>query len=339
MKTRLLALIAILILCEAAGAATLLNYEGRVVRAAEQVKRIKTDEAYSGEGVATIRKLLPESEQVSLEDRTFIVDNAWLHGLLDSYESASGPQQRNSYLEEVEGRLRALNAHLRQSEEASTEGASGQPRERIREILSRPEFQPKQESRIARFFKEVWKTITDFIGELWSALRRLISGLFGSGSGGSWLVRIIVIAGLAVAFMFIIRALASRGPRKKRFKKRTVLGEEIESGATPRDLVSSAMEAAARGEYRRAMRGLYIALLFDMAERRLIELDDSATNREYLARVSRFNTLAPSMRYLTERFDYFWYGMFSSTEADFSSYLSRYKEAAAQVEQLTRQQA
>ena len=64
-----------------------------------------------------------------------------------------------------------------------------------------------------------------------------------------------------------------------------------------------------------------------MADHDLIEIEAHVTNREYLARVSRFATLAVSMRYLTDRFDYFWYGMFPSSEADFKEYMERYSEA------------
>jgi len=337
MVKRLSPIIAVLVLCGQAGAATLLNYESRVVRAAEQLKRIKTDEAYADEGIATIRTLVPASEQIDVLTRTVAIDNAWLYDLIDAYEASADPQLRKAYLEEAEGRLRALDAHLL---------ASGlfvpSQRERwsaFEDLLDGKRAPPKQESRIGAFIREAWQSVTGLIKELVSALNRLLSNLFGTGSGGSWFVRILVLAMLGAALFMLARTLRKRAPRRKRRARRMVLGEEVEANATPRDLANSAMEAAARGDYRRAMRGLYIALLFDMTERRLIELDESATNREYLARVSRFQALAAPMRYLTERFDYFWYGMFPSTEADFSSYLARYKEAAAQVEVLGRQAA
>jgi Domain of unknown function (DUF4129) len=217
--------------------------------------------------------------------------------------------------------------------------ATEDPRVKVREILSRPQFQPKRENPITAFFKEVWNKIAGFFNDIFSALSRLLSKLIGAGGGGNWLAWLIIFAALAGALFGVYRVLKGREPRRKRAKKRLVLGEEVEADATARDLADRAMAAARRGDFRTAMRGLYIALLYDLAERKLIELEDSATNREYLKRVSRFNQLVPAMRYLTDRFDYFWYGMFPSTEADFSSYLTRYKEAAAQVELLGRQAA
>jgi hypothetical protein len=45
-------------------------------------------------------------------------------------------------------------------------------------------------------------------------------------------------------------------------------------------------------------------------------------------------SVAPPMRYLTDRFDYFWYGKFPSTEEEFSTCLARYEEAMDQARAL-----
>lgn len=222
---------------------------------------------------------------------------------------------------------------------AASATATEDPRVKVREILNRSQFQPKRENPISTFLKEIWNKIAQVFNDIFQALSRLLSKLLGGGGGGNWLAWIIIFAAIAAALFAVYRIVQRREPRRKRAKKRVVLGEEVDADATARDLADRAMAAAKRGDFRGAMRGLYIALLYEMAERKLIELDDSATNREYLKRVSSFNQLAPAMRYLTDRFDYFWYGMFPSTEADFSTYLARYKEAAAQVEMLGREAA
>jgi hypothetical protein len=228
---------------------------------------------------------------------------------------------------------------IRPQSTAISAAATEDPRAHVREILNRPEFQPKRENPITAFFKDMWDKIKGFFNDIFEALSRLLSKLVGAGSGGNWLAWLIILAAIAGAMFGIYRIFQRREPRPKRAKKRLVLGEEVEADQTARDLAERAMAAANRGDFRTAMRGLYIALLYDLAEHNLIELDDSATNREYLKRVSPFGGLLPAMRYLTDRFDYFWYGMFPSTEADFSTYLSRYKEAAAEVETLGREAA
>ena len=74
-------------------------------------------------------------------------------------------------------------------------------------------------------------------------------------------------------------------------------------------------------------------------ERNLIELEESATNHEYLSKVSRFSRLVGPMRYLTDRFDYVWYGMFPSSEEDFAAYLASYLEAMEGARTLSAQPA
>ena len=136
-----------------------------------------------------------------------------------------------------------------------------------------------------------------------------------------------------------MRVVRQIKPRKKRARKRTILGEELDAATTPRDLADAAMAAARAGDFRTAIRKLYISLLYDLAERNVIELEDSATNHEYLARLSRFNSLTAPVGYLTDRFDYCWYGMTASSEEEFSTCLARYKEAMERAQSLGPQPA
>ena len=333
MKRRLLLTLLLILLsfASASGATKLREYENRVKRAIEQVERIKADRIeYEDQGLEAIRTLLPESAEIEIEGsaKPFHADNTWLHSKLDSYEDEDDPQQKLAKLNEVGGWLSALDENLLRAEEASTSKLdSADSRARIREILNRSDYQPKTESRLGRFIRSVWKTISEFLSELYQAFVRLMTSLFGSQSGGNWFSRIVLIAVLCAAFVVLARIVMRLRPRKKRARKRTVLGEEIQAGVSSGDLAEAAMAAARSGDFRTGMRKLYISLLYDLAERNLIEIEEGATNQEYLAKVCRFSTLVPSMRYLTDRFDYFWYGMFPSTEADFSAYLARYREA------------
>jgi hypothetical protein len=114
------------------------------VRAAEQIERIKTDEDYNEEGISYIKRLLPRSEQIDFEGRETPVDNTWLYVLLDTYAAQKDPQQRTALLNDAGGRLRALDAHLRRAEAAAHDQLED-PRDKIRDILSRPAFQPERD--------------------------------------------------------------------------------------------------------------------------------------------------------------------------------------------------
>lgn len=331
--------VALILAAEAAAAAPLLNYENRVVRAAEQIRRIKADTGYSEEGVSHIKELLPRSEQIEFEGREIRVDNTWLYVLLDSYAAEKDPQQRIARLNEASGRLIALDDHLRRAEAAAS-GELSDSRDKIREILSRPPYQPEQETQVGAFVKKVWRKVRGFVGEIFSALTRLLERLFGVSATAGWisnLVLILVLVAALIVAALLVRRL--RRPQTKRKKTRLVLGEEIAADGTSRELAEAGLAAARAGDFRTAVRKLYVSLLYELCERNLIELEDSATNHEYLRKASRFTALAGPMRYLTDRFDYVWYGMFPSSEDDFAAYFARYEEAMERARTLAEQSA
>jgi hypothetical protein len=336
-------LLILLIFAGATGAVKLRKYENQVRRAVEQIERIKTDPSeYGDQGLETIRTLMPESEELEIEGRAkpFVVDNTWLYLKLDSYEEEDDPQQKLAKLNEIGGMLSALGDHLLRIEETSASKMdSADSREKIKQILNRPDYQARKESRLGAFLKSSWETVSNFLSELYQAFMRMLNRLFGTSSSGSWISIVLIIALAFAAFLVAMRIARQIKPRRRRSKKRTVLGEEIEAGTSPQDLAEAAMAAARAGDFRTGMRKLYLSLLYDLAERRLIELEENATNHEYLLRVARFTSLVPAMRYLTDQFDYFWYGMLPSTEKDFSAYLARYREALERAEGLSQHAA
>jgi hypothetical protein len=310
---------------EALCASTTLAYGQRVARAAEQIDRIKTDEQYGEEGVSYIKELLPRSEEVETGSGTIKVDNAWLHRVLDEYRSQEDPQKRLAKLNEAAGRLRALSEHL---ESAGPEQEAAQSRDRIKEILQRAEYREKTEDRLTALIKRIRNEILEFIRDLFA---RIFAAIYGAGSGASWFFRGMILLGLGAAIALAVRMAMRIERKKKRSRKRTVLGEEIEEGMTAKELADSALAAARAGDFRMAVRRLYISIIYEMAEQNLLELEPNATNREYLERISRFGALSSLMRQLTERLEYFWYGMFTPTEEDFSAYLETYETGIENV--------
>lgn len=331
-------LLILLTAIESSAAARLLNYENRVVRAAEQVERIKADRDYREEGVSYIKHLLPRTESIEVEGVAVSVDNNWLYALLDSYVAEKDAQQSTAKLNEIAGRLRALDEHLRRAEIASNQ--EGSSRDKIREILNRPAYQPEQETAIGGFMKRVLRKVRGFVGEILSSLGRLIERVLGSGSSNGWVSKLVLLLVAGAALLVGARLIRRvRVPKSKRKKTRTVLGEEIAADGTSHDLAEAGLAAARAGDFRTAIRRLYVSLLYELFERNLIELDESATNHEYLKKVSRFSGLVGPMRYLTERFDYVWYGMFPPSESDFAAYLESYEKAMQGARTLGEQSA
>jgi hypothetical protein len=316
-------------------AETLLRYENRVARAVEQVARIKSDAEYEESGIEDIKQLLPRHEQVDHEGKKLAIDNGWVYTALEAYETERDPQKKKARLDEIGDRLAALDAQLIRAAETSTDQRDGQDaRAKIRDILNRREYHEREESRFSLFIKKIYNKVREFLSQLMDAFQRMLGKVFGSAAEGSLISKILVFAAIGAFLYFIVRIAMQIKPRRKTKRKRTVLGEEIEAGATPGDLFESAMAAARAGDFRAAVRKLYISLLYELSERNLIEIEESATNHEYLARMSRFEALVPPMRYLTDRFDFTWYGMTAPSQEEFTAYRARYDEAMQRAKTL-----
>lgn len=336
MKRVALTLLLTLATALAVSAEALLDYERRVARAAEEVARVRAAGIYEVLDSEILRELLPPREQVDQASKRVTVDNAWLHEALDDYDEEDDYEKKSVTLGRIGDRLVALDAALaRAAETALDPNADQESRAKIREILNRREYREREESRLSAFIKKIYKKVTDFLAELRDAFARLLGKIFGSAAEGSMISKVVVVMAIA-AFLFLIVYIARQvKPRRRRGRKRTVLGEEVEAEATPGDLFEAAMAASRAGDLRAAVRKLYISLLYELSERNLVEIEESATNREYLARLSHFETLVPPLRHMTDRFDFAWYGLFPTSQEEFSAYLARYHEAVERARQLT----
>lgn len=306
-------------------AADLSRYHERVFKAAEMVRQITEEGEDIGSGIDQIRALLPKSEKVEAGSQSITVDNTWLHQQLDECEKEQKAQKRIQKLSNIGDRLDAIDDQLHALEDsASTASATKDQREKIHEILSRSAYLEKKDDPLTSYLKETRRKIIDFLSNLF---RKIFGAVVGAGGEANVFFLVLIVIAIGAAIIIALKMFAQdRGPKKSR-KKRSVLGEEIEEGVSSADLASLALAAARSGDFRSAIRKLYISLLYELAERNLIEIEPQTTNHEYLARISKFGALVAPMRYMTDRFDYFWYGMFPSSEEDFKAFLERYSEA------------
>ncbi len=326
-----------LILAESA-AAQESNYLERLRYAVEEIRAIKTGDVESDETVKDVKDALPASEQVQIGQQTMMVDNRWLHTLLDEYAAETDKKARRAKLDEADTRLESLIDHVTNLTDEVEGNAPADAKERVRRILSSPQFALKQESALSKKIKEIRQQIRDFLRDL---INRIFTALFGAGEQANWFFRALVVAGIVLMIFLVVRMIRRyrRNPARKRTGKRTVLGEEIEEGVTAAELAEAAIAAARAGDFRTGVRKLYIALLYELAERKIVDLEPNYTNRDYLSRVAKFNALLPPMRYMTDLFDHCWYGMFQSSEEEFSNYLRSYQEALRQAQTLGAQTA
>jgi hypothetical protein len=84
------------------------------------------------------------------------------------------------------------------------------------------------------------------------------------------------------------------------------------------------------GDYRTAVRYLYLSSLLMLDERGLLRYDRSQTNREYLRSVAHLPQLAALLREVIEVFDRVWYGYYPLDEITYAEYATRVAELRQQ---------
>lgn len=274
-----------------------------------------------------IRIALPETDSVQLGDKTIAVNNAWLHRELDTYEKTQ--TDRGATLTRILERLRALEHRVAEFDrEGRTAVDKAENSKRLAEILLRPEYlrNVQSESALARLWNQLMKWLQQFIPK---------PKPLTPGSAG-WISQIaqVVVVLLALAVIaYVVKTFAPRvfkgGRRKRKVKEgpRIVLGETLANDESAGDILASAEALARRGELRAAIRKAYIALLVELSERKILSLAQHKTNRDYLRAMREVEPLHTNVKQLTDSFERHWYGFALATDADWTTFRARYKQA------------
>ena len=315
----------------AARAAPLDDYRERVKQGVLIVRALEvTDDPVESVGVSLavdrLRELLPPREAVETGAGPVPVDNAWLDRELDAYTGEEDPVERMRRARAMLERLEGMGLHLDALAEPDGGSASDETRARLEEILNRREFREPADDTIA-------KTVRAVRRRLYELLEWVLGALFGGQQGSTVVIGVrslIIVAGI-IAFVLLARLLwrllARRDPERPR-GERTVLGETISEGATAASLAAAARDLAAAGDYRGAIRRLFIALLYELDERGIVRLEANTTNREYLARVRSLGRLYPVMAAMTDTFERVWYGGAAAERADFDAFAAQHAEVS-----------
>ncbi|HNB72208.1 MAG TPA: DUF4129 domain-containing protein [Acidobacteriota bacterium] len=274
--------------------------------------------------IVQFRLLLPRNEVVDFQGQSITVDNSRLYDLLEKQQSAQTPADSEQALALLNEEMAELRTRMFEPDNSASAGR-GQVTEKMQEILSRRDFSVKQgDTWRDRFQRWLGEFLLDLLRMLWPSFK----------TGGMTmldLAKMVVIALVVVAVAWITRVLIlrfwKRDPAEKKGGKRVILGEEIDESTTAEELLTAGMDLARTGEYRQAIRKVYVALLYDMDERQVIHIEPGLTNREYLNRVRSQVRIYSPMHEMTNRFDEFWYGQFVATKEDFQKFLLKYREA------------
>jgi uncharacterized protein YlbG (UPF0298 family) len=281
----------------------------------------KTSRISDAEFLTKIRKSIPASEKIEWHGAAIETSNGWLSKNLDAFERE--PQtspKRRLILTAVSERLDALDQNRAKDED----------KQKLAEILRRAEFQ-KPEKEAESIFQKIYRKIMEWLASFFP--RPDLSGASASGLGSlSFVLQILLYVLILGVIAFLIYKFAPffaerfRQKIKKEKTERIILGERISADETADNLFVKAEDLAREGNLRGAIRQGYIALLCELADRKIIGLSRHKTNRDYLRDVRGKNELYQNMNGLTFNFERYWYGFEQAEESDWEEFRNGYKQ-------------
>jgi len=190
--------------------------------------------------------------------------------------------------------------------------------EPLGKILARPEFQWAGQQAPAT---PDW--LNALLDAFYNFMERLAFGLQNMLYYG----RVPIIVAAVLLFLFSLLYI-SRSLSRSLVREAQLVAESSDEA----DLLSSraAMQRAqtlsGQGDYRNAVRYLYLSSLLILDEQGLLRYDRSRTNREYLRSVSSQPHLAGPLRDVIDVFDRVWYGFEAVDEETYQSYVKHVDE-------------
>jgi hypothetical protein len=180
----------------------------------------------------------------------------------------------------------------------------------LNRILAQPEFRWKdQNSGQANALAKLWQSIQQKLAE-WG------TRIFGF-EGSDYIYGFGAFLLLAVSLLFLFRNLLFGFVAEARLAPPTRTGSETLTADTA---LKRAQDLSQGGDYRNAVRYLYLSALLLLEERGLLGYDRTRTNREFLRSVSDQPELETPLRNVVEVFDRVWYGYQPLDDHDYQYY-------------------
>jgi hypothetical protein len=314
------------------------DYRARIHQAASALESLRSpDESDSGidyeeqlnRTASELRTLLPEKESVRVGTNVVEVDNRWFSDALN-YLVRPGiePGNHEEEIDAIVGRLTALEAELQPRTGEKSAAEREENKARMAAIHRRAEFNEtnKDESAISRG----WRRFVRWLNSLFGSAAPVESGAVTKMSRVAQFF-VYGLVGAAILFaLWKLLPLLRRSRRDVKTKgrvERVILGEKLKDGETASSLLGEAESLARAGDVRGAIRKGYIALLCELAERKLLRLEQNKTNRDYLSAIKKQQVIYENMLLMTGSFERHWYGLIPASEVDWVEFRERYGEA------------
>lgn len=217
--------------------------------------------------------------------------------------------------------LIAYLSGLLESRALTTPPGGEREAELLQNILARPEFQ--EESAAQNLIQRIYQWLLE-------QFYRLLDFLYGS-SGSPVSVPSEVVIPLTVLVIAAVLVFVFRDTLRNLFAEVELADEAAGVGEvlSARSAGQKAQVLSSSGDYRHALRYLYLSALLLLDERGLLRYNRAQTNREYLRQVRGRPDLAEHLKVVVDTFDRVWYGF---QPVDQESY-ARYAEHVSALEE------
>lgn len=220
--------------------------------------------------------------------------------------------------------LALITTHLDARDRWEQATASAHDLTTLRDILARPEFQWETP-------EPTWleKIIQQFQEWLWEWVNRLFRGrpIVIPNSPLVYIIAGGIVLILALVIGFFLRGMLANLVAETAAAADPHAADEALSAEAA---LQKAQALSGAGDYRSAVRYLYLSALLLLEERGLLRYNRTLTNREYLRSVSHLPELSANLREVVEVFDQVWYGYHPLDESAYARYAERVAELQKQ---------
>ncbi|HXF85931.1 MAG TPA: DUF4129 domain-containing protein [Anaerolineales bacterium] len=183
----------------------------------------------------------------------------------------------------------------------------------LKQILTRPEFQWEEAQVI-----EMPDWLANFLDWLDRLSRRIANAIFRYGR--------LPLTIAAILLFLLALYFVSRNLSRSLVREAELTAQGGKGMLTSTEALQHAHTLSNAGDYRNAIRYLYLSALLTLDERGLLRYDRSRTNREVLHSVASKPQLERPLRSVIEVFDRAWYGFEPVDKETFQAYVAHVEE-------------
>ncbi len=285
------------------------SYAAELGRWSESARRLREHP----EEAAALRKQLPDRWSVAVQEERFQVPTRWLGAALDRL--AANPKLAKDESQRISVRLEAMIQDA-QALARISEPNVGPARTKLDEILKRREFRSVHAPSAV---ETLWDRLVDWV---WRLINKIFSQVGGHPAVTKVLLWGVVIVLSLVLLVWLVYSLANVSLDSFSFRRSPTPTDVAPPIGTWREWVQKARAAAARGDYRDAVRIIYGAAVRRIAEAGTWQVDPSRTHREYVRLLPLDSLQRPPLLAITTCFERVWYGHAPASAVDYETMLT-----------------